>query len=179
MSLLSSLHLTALILLLLVAVYTDLKERRIPNKLTVSGLVVGLAFAAAMAGGVPTSGLLGAGLALVLSFPVVALGALGAGDAKLLTAVGSFMGPSGVISVLLYGALAGGVLALAFAFRRGTLWAVLKNSFRLFLHTISLGRYGERLGLDTPGAQTVPYGVAIAAGALAAWFAPLSMGGAL
>jgi prepilin peptidase CpaA len=179
MSLLSSFHLTALMLLLSVAVYTDLKERRIPNKLTVSGLFVGLAFAAVLEGGFPTMGLLGAGLALILSFPVVALGALGAGDAKLLAAVGSFVGPAGVVSVLLYGALAGGVLALAVAFRRGTLWAVIKNSLKLFLHTITLGRYGERFGLDSPGAQTVPYGVAIAAGALATWFAPLSIGGAL
>jgi prepilin peptidase CpaA len=179
MSILSTLHLSALVLLLAVAVYTDLKERRIPNKLTGPGLLVGLIFAGILEGGVPTMGLLGAGFALVLSFPMVALGALGAGDAKLLTAVGAFVGPGGLMSGVLYGALAGGVLALVSTIRRGTLIPVLLNSLNLIIHTITLGRHGERMGLDTPGAHSVPYGVAIAAGALATWFAPFSIGGSL
>ena len=179
MSLLSTLHLSALVLLLAVAVYTDLKERRIPNKLTGPGLLVGLLFAGILEGGVPAMGLLGAVSALVLSFPMVALGVLGAGDAKLLTAVGAFVGPGGLVSVVLYGALAGGVLALVSTIRRGTLIPVLLNSLSLIVHTITLGRRGERLGLDTPGAHTVPYGVAIAAGALATWFVPITLGGSI
>ncbi len=179
MSVISALHFTALVLLLSVAVFTDLKERRIPNKLTGPGLLVGLVFAGILEGGFPTMGLLGAVLALVLSFPMVALGALGAGDAKLLIAVGAFVGPGGLVSVVLYAALAGGVLALASTIRRGTLILVLMNSLKLFVHMITLGRRGERLGLDTPGAHSVPYGVAIAAGALATWFAPIAIGGSV
>jgi prepilin peptidase CpaA len=177
MSVVPTLHLIALVILLSVAVYTDLKERRIPNKLTGPGLVVGLVLAGILEGGFPVMGLLGAFLALILSFPLVALGGLGAGDAKLLTAVGAFVGPGGLLSVALYGALAGGVLALAGALRRGTLISALMNSLQLIVNVITMGRHGERFGLDTPGAHSVPYGVAIAAGALATWFAPFSIGG--
>ena len=179
MSILSAFQLAALLSLLGVAVFTDLRERRIPNRVTLPGLLVGLALAAVAERGVPFAGLGGAGLALLVSLPLVALGGLGGGDAKLLAAVGAFVGPGGLFSVVLYGALAGGVLAIGSATRRGTLLPVLLNSGRLMVHLVTLGRHGERIGLDSPQAHTVPYGLAIAAGALATWFFPFSLGGVL
>ena len=176
MTLLPSLQFLALAALLGAAVVTDLRDRRIPNELTVSGLLVGLAIAAMMEGGMPVSALAGAGLAFVISLPFVALRALGGGDAKLLVAVGVFVGPAGLLSVALYGALAGGLLAAGSAIRRGAILPVLLNSGKLFFHLITLGRHGERFGLDNPQAQSVPYGLAIAAGALVTWFAPFSLG---
>jgi len=178
MTFLSSLQLTALLALLGAAVFMDLRERRIPNRVTVPGLVAGLVTAAAVEGGFPLSALAGSSLGLFLGLPFLALGALGGGDAKLLAAVGAFVGPGGLLSVALYGALAGGLLAVGSAIRRGTLVSVLLNSGRLFVHLITLGRHGERLGLDNPHAHTVPYGLAIATGALATWFFPFSLGAA-
>ena len=35
---------------------------------------------------------------------------------------------------------------------------------------LTLGRFGERLTLASPGAITIPYGVAIAVGSIAVWF---------
>jgi prepilin peptidase CpaA len=179
MSILSSLQLVTLASLLGVAVFTDLRERRIPNKVTVPGLIAGLIIAAAVEGGVPFSALGGAGLAFLVALPFVVLGGLGGGDAKLLTAVGAFVGTGGLFSVVLYGALAGGVLAVGSATRRGTLIPVLLNSGKLFVHLITLGRHGERFALNSPHAHSVPYGLAIAAGALATWFVPISLGGSL
>lgn len=178
MAFLISLQFLALVVMLGAAVFTDLRERRIPNKLTISGLFVGLAIAAAVEGGWPVSAFAGAGFALAIAFPFVALGAVGGGDAKLLMAVGAFVGPGGLLSVALYGALAGGILAVGSAIRRGTILPVLQNSVRLFVHLITLGRHGERYGLDSPQAHTLPYGLAIAAGALVTWFFPLSLGAA-
>ena len=63
--------------------------------------------------------------------------------------------------------------------RRGALLGVLVNVKNLLTYWITQGRHGERIGLDSPGAQSVPYGLAIAAGALAAWFYPVSLGGLL
>ena len=177
MTVLSVLHLLALVSLLAVAVFTDVRERRIPNKVTVSGLLAGLVAGIFLEGGIPFLALTGAGLALLVSFPLVAMGALGAGDAKLLTAVGAFVGPGGLFSVALYAALAGGVLAIGNIIRRGASLGVLVNMRNLLVFWITLGRHGERIALDSPGARSGPYGLAIAAGALVAWFFPVSLGG--
>jgi len=176
MTVLDLLQLTALMGLLGFAVFWDLKERRIPNKVTVPGLLIGLALAALVEGGFPGSAFAGAGVALVVSFPLVVMGGLGAGDAKLLTAVGAYVGIGGLLPVLLFGGIAGGVLGLGSAVRRGALLGVLVNIKNLILYQITLGRRGQRIRLDSPGALTIPYGLAIAAGAVGAWFFPFSLG---
>lgn len=174
---LSLIHFIALSGLLLAAVVTDLRERRIPNRLSVLGLCAGLVLGAFLEGGFPLMALAGAGLALLVSFPVVALGGLGAGDAKLLTAVGAFVGPGGLLSVIVYGALAGGILAVVGALRRGAILGVLLNLKNLMVYWVSLGRRGYQVDLNRPGAPSVPYAVAIAAGALMTWFFPFSLVG--
>jgi prepilin peptidase CpaA len=179
MTVVSILHFLALLSLLAAAVVTDVRERRIPNKVTATGLLVGLVLGIFLEGGFPVSALSGSGLALLVSFPLVAVGALGAGDSKLLTAVGAFVGPAGLFSVALYAALAGGVLAIGNSIRRGAFLGVLFNMKNLLVHWITLGRRGERIALDSPGAESVPYGLAIAAGAVVAWFYPVALGGSL
>lgn len=176
---LPALQFMALALMLTAAVYSDLRERRIPNRVTVPGLLVGLVLASLLEGGVPVSAFVGAGVALLVTFPLVVLGGIGAGDAKLLTAVGAFVGPGGLLSVLIYGGLAGGALAIANAARRGTILGVLLNTKNLLLYWVSLGRLGERISVSSEGSHTIPYALAIAAGALAAWFFPFSVGGLL
>jgi prepilin peptidase CpaA len=73
--------------------WMDLRTRRIPNWLTVPGLCIGIAANAAFGGwhGVLLA-LEGAGLALGLLLPLVQMRALGAGDWKLMGAVGAFWG---------------------------------------------------------------------------------------
>jgi prepilin peptidase CpaA len=151
----------------------DLRARRIPNVVTLPGLVAGLALAGIMERGLPSGALAGAGLALLVSFPLVALGGLGGGDAKLMTAVGAFVGPGGLVSVALYSALAGGLLALLNVVRRRAFVPVMFNVWKLLLHLSSLGRHGERFSLESPGAHSIPYGLAIAVGTMGAWFFPL------
>ena len=80
---------------LLVACWTDLRSRRIPNWLTVGGMLAGLAVRASMGPGPVGTGILGIALAALLALPFFAMGALGGGDAKLLMAVGAAsIGPS-------------------------------------------------------------------------------------
>jgi prepilin peptidase CpaA len=158
------------------AAFWDIRDRRIPNSVTMTGLILALAMSLILKDLPITAALAGAGLALVLSFPLFALGGIGAGDAKLFTAVGAFVGPIGVLAVIIYGGLVGGALALADAARRGVIIPLLWNTKNMAVHLLTLGRYGERVTLATPGAQTLPYGVAIAIGGLAAWFLPLPGG---
>ena len=84
----------SVLLLTFAAAALDWRSRKIPNWLTVSGILAGIILRTTL-GGWPSakSSLEGAGLALGLLLPLVLLRALGAGDWKLMGAVGAFMGP--------------------------------------------------------------------------------------
>ncbi|HUP01724.1 MAG TPA: prepilin peptidase [Gemmatimonadota bacterium] len=163
-----------LIAMLGVAVVFDLRTRRIPNVLTVTGLLVALALRAGAGTGSLMAGLAGAGIALALTFPLVMLGGLGGGDAKLLAAVGGFLGPGSLPTALLVTALTGGAMALVLALRRGVLGETLAHGRDLItgLAPGSAGRAGRARTrtIHTPGAMAIPYGVAITIGGLAGWF---------
>lgn len=177
MTALALIRLTTLAVLLSIAVVTDVRERRIPNRLTLSGGLLGILLGAVAVGGFPVSSVMGAVTALIVAFPFFALGALGAGDAKLLAMVGTFMGPAGLLPVILYGGLAGGLLALGSSVRRGTIIPLIFRTRDLVVYLATFGRRGVRWTLDDPGAEAIPYGVAIAAGALGAWFFPIILRG--
>jgi len=177
MNTLALLHFLTLLVLLSVAVVTDLKDRRIPNWITVPGLLAGLIAGALMEGGVPVAALSGAVIAFLVSLPVFVLGGFGAGDVKLFTAVGAFVSAGGLVSVVVYGGLAGGILALANAARRGALLGLLLNTKNLLVYGVTGGRAGVRIDLESSPAHAVPYGVAIAVGTVLSWFFPLSLGG--
>lgn len=165
---LHTLSTVALVGLVSIAIVTDLRTRRIPNVLTVTGLFLALLLRAVPGGDPLAPGFLGAGIAFALSFPLVLLGGLGGGDAKLLTAVGAFLGPAGLPMALLVTALVGGAMAVAVATRRGALGETLAHSWGLVARLARRDRQPPRT-LSTPGVLAVPYGVAIGAGALAGW----------
>jgi len=165
-------------LVLGVAVVTDLRDRRIPNVVTVTGLCAAVLLEAVFQRAMPASALAGAGFALVLGFALFALGGIGAGDAKLFAAVGAFVGPQGVLVAVIYGGLAGGVIVLVDAWRHGRVGALWTGTRDVLVNLLTLGHLGQRRTLSSPGAHALPYGVAIAIGGLAAWFLPLP-GGAL
>ena len=179
MSQLAILRLLALLVMLGLSVSSDLKERRIPNRVTGFGLLAGLVIGAFLEGGLPVEALSGAALALLLGFVIFALGGFGAGDAKLFAAVGAFVGPGGLFSVLAYAALTGGVLAMIYSIRRGAILGHVANLKNLILHWITMARAGHRTSLNRPESESIPYGVAIAAGAVLALIFPLSLRGFL
>ena len=104
-------------LLAMIAGYTDLRSRRIPNWLTVPGFVLGVAANTLIGGwsGLKTS-LLGAGLGLLLLLPFVMLRSLGAGDWKLAGAMGAFVGPSLLLDLLIASVFVAGIMALGVFF---------------------------------------------------------------
>ncbi len=148
----------------------DLKYRRIPNLLTVSGLLVALILRGIQGADPLIDGVIGAGVAALVSLPLFALGALGGGDGKLLIAIGGFMGPGRLAGALLMIALVGGVMGGLDAYRRGVLVPVILNCLDLMKHWATFGHRGRRVALAMPGAITIPYGVAIAIGAVMWWF---------
>jgi len=162
----------ALTAVMLTGMAWDLKERRIPNWLTVTGLAVALGLRALPGGPELVPGLLGALLALLITLPLFALGGFGGGDAKLLIAAGGFLGPRTLLSACVLVAVFGGLLALITALRGGVMLRALGNARDLIVWAVTLGRSGELHTLESEGAITIPYGVAVAAGALSVWFFP-------
>ncbi len=158
------------------SVVFDLRERKIPNALTLGGLLAALALRFAMEPASVWAGLLGAGLGLLVALPLFAVGAFGAGDGKLLVAVGAFLGWQGLPAAVLATAVFGGVLSLFSLARRGVLAPALRRMWELALFWITLGRFGKRRTLDSAsGDSAVPYGVAIAAGAALIWITGITI----
>lgn len=153
------------------AAFTDLRTRRIPNWLTLGGLAAALLMRA-VAGVHPVlDGLAGAGLGLVAGMLLFVLGALGGGDGKLLLTAGAFLGFRPLVGALLLIGVLGGLLGIVEAIRRGVILPSVYNAGGMLRRWFSFGRRrGPARTLDTPGAVKVPYGVAIALGAVVWWF---------
>ena len=152
------------------AAWTDLRSRRIPNRLTLGILVSGLGLRALDGLGPLAEGLLGAGLGLAIAVVLFGLGAVGGGDGKLLIGVGAFLGHERFVGALLLIAVLGGLLGLAEALRRGVILPAALNAAGMVRRWLTLGRSGVVRTVDSPGAVTVPYGVAIALGTVVWWF---------
>jgi len=149
---------------LAIAVFTDVRLGRIPNALTFSMAGAGFAIAVAGLGVTPAQAGLGLLVGLAILMPGHILGATGAGDVKLLAAIGSLVGPSLALRVCLYSAVAGGVLAVAVAARRGLLASTLQNATQLVVAPA-----GAREAIaSAPRASRFSYGPAIALGTLVA-----------
>ena len=153
----------ALVILLTLASVCDIRSHRIPNPLVLAGLVLGLVGHGWRGGG---PGLLlsleGVALAVLALLPY-ALGGLGAGDVKLLGAVGALMGPAFLLWTLPGTVLAGGLLALAWAAWRGVLRETVHNTL-LGLHLIGAGA-GPGALASASRAGKMPLAPAIALGA--------------
>jgi prepilin peptidase CpaA len=153
-----------LIVWLVAAAWRDWRTRRIPNALTLSGILCALLLR--LAAGPPAflEGLGGGGAALLLGLVSLQFGVLGGGDAKLLTMLGAFLGP---ISFLYSLIPFGGALALVDTARRGTLLPVLHGTLGWARRWLPVGPPLPVLPLK--GTTGIPYGVAIAAGGIATW----------
>jgi prepilin peptidase CpaA len=145
----------------------DIRTRRIPNVISVGLAALGIALAATGVTGITVgSSFAGFVLGLVLMLPGRFLGATGAGDVKLMAAVGAVLGPERVLLAFVCTAIAGGVLAVAIALHRGRLAATISGTGKLLRAPTE-----SRKQIEAPGARNrFSYGPAIAVGAvLAAW----------
>ena len=164
-----------LVLTVVTAAIYDLRYRRIPNWLVLGGLVLGVGLnttlyaVAGMQFAGLTRALLGMGLALLIYVPLYALRAMGAGDAKLMAAVGSIVGPGNWIGLFVVTALIGGLVAvvvLLFASRiRKTFWN-LGWIINEVLHFRAPYHSSEELDVRSAKAMRMPHGAVIALGAI-------------
>jgi prepilin peptidase CpaA len=164
--------LSAALFLAVVAAIIDLQRHRIPNWLTYPGILLGFGFRSAILGW--KVGLLGALEGCLLAggvmFVFFMVRAMGAGDVKIMAAIGAFVGPRHAASVLLATAICGGVLAIAYALYQRRMVSTLKNvGSVLRFHAWAGVQAHPELNLDNPEALRMPYGLAIALGTLYAF----------
>lgn len=156
-----------------IAGWLDWRTRRIPNWLTVSGALAGLALHSWMAGwrGALTA-FEGAGLALVILLPLVLMRALGAGDWKLMGGVGAILGPGMFLFVLLASVFVSGLMAVVLLVQAKRVKTTLRNLAVLVHGFFSFGlRAHPEISLDNPRLLKLPFGVAAAVGTLICFLA--------
>ena len=165
------------VVILSLAAFCDITVRKIPNWLILSSLLLGIAFKAYLGLTPLYESLTGLVLGVGLFFIPFALGWMGAGDVKFVGVVGCLLGYRWLPRVIFYSALVAGVIALGYLlFNRAgggllgfirSAWGDLKMA--ILSRGVVLPVRISKTGLA--GGSTVPWGVAIAAGALIAYFA--------
>jgi prepilin peptidase CpaA len=166
-----------LLLMVIIAAAYDIRYRRIPNWLTASGALTGLILNAFLQAPAPAvfsfGGLLfalkGLGVAFGVYFFLYALRAMGAGDVKLMAAVGSLVGWQDWFGIFLISAVIGGIAAVVLSLMRGR----LKTTFWNVGFILSEMRHGrpaylgkEELDVRSKKGLGLPHGAVIAAGSI-------------
>lgn len=160
-----------LALTVLTAAVYDIRFRRIPNWLTLSGVLLGIGLNTVPGlGGVGIGrALLGLGLAFLVYFPLYLLRGMGAGDVKLMAAVGALVGPMNWFGIFVLTSVLGGALALIFVIFKGRLWRTVSNLTYMLKEMAYLRPpYLKREELDVKSRKGVslPHGVMIAIGSV-------------
>jgi prepilin peptidase CpaA len=165
-----------MLLVLGVAARTDLQSRRIPNSVCLTLILLGLlravmALAGSASGAWPAVGPgvegasygsfgplmmvwegVGVGVALTLLFYLV--GALGAGDLKLMAGVGACMGPVGVVQVFVVTAIVAMVMTVAMALMHGKVVALARSATVALFNLVYIS--GSKIGSLSEARQDCP-----------------------
>jgi prepilin peptidase CpaA len=155
------------------AALLDWRSRRIPNWLTVPGFVSGVTLHVVLNGWHGLRFALGGGaLALILLLPLVLVRALGAGDWKLMGAVGALLGPVLFLFVFFGSVLASGIMAIVQMYRAGRVVETFRNMWILIKGFFVFGlKKNPQISLDNPRLLKLPFGVAVAAATIVCFWA--------
>jgi prepilin peptidase CpaA len=159
----------SLICLVVAAAFVDLRERRIPNRLTYPFALAGIALNGLS--GHWLHGILGLGFGLGATGGLALLvpGALGMGDVKMMAAIGAIAGAVFAAHALLWGVICGGVLAVVVMAWRRRLAELLRRTWRLLQAVIVAARSGQRVqgrGGESDTDDALPFALALALGTI-------------
>lgn len=161
---------STLMILVIIAVITDLRERRIPNEVVLSGIIIALltnGYTSHWTGIMLCLKGLAAGTLLLL-IPYL-MGGFGAGDVKLLGMIGALKGSAFVFYTFLGMAVTGGLIAVLILLRRGLLGATITRLTRgLILSRLGTCNWSDSLNKEEMCIY-FPYGLAIGLGVLIAF----------
>jgi prepilin peptidase CpaA len=157
-----------------IAAFTDLRDFKVPNLLTIPLFIAGIIFhwldphgsgiAFALQGGL-------LGFSFVIFFYV--LGGMGAGDVKLLAAVGTWLGPMAILLLFVFSALSAGVYAAILSWRHGKLLEnvvkaqfIVQQGLTILKHMGSDERIEEAVKRDDRRQRLVPFAAMVLAGVI-------------
>jgi prepilin peptidase CpaA len=158
-----------LLAMVIFAGISDLRSRRIPNWLSLSGVLIGITINAALLPHGWITAVFGMGCALLVYLPLYLVRGMGAGDVKLMAAVGAIAGPSNWFTIFLATALIAGAASLLVVIMRKQLHETLRNIsiiLSALLHWQSPLSRKQQLKIDNPNALRMPHGAFIASGAM-------------
>lgn len=163
-----------LLILLFVATVSDVMRHKIPNIISLGGVVVGFICQGWFVGihGVIDGGL-GLIVGLILFLPFYALGAMAAGDVKLMAMVGTFVGPKIVIACIAATLISGMILALIYIGFRGSNIKNYLSRYALMIKTLITTYKWIYIPptREDAGSMRFPYALAINVGAIIAlWY---------
>jgi prepilin peptidase CpaA len=153
------------------AAWFDIKERRIPNWINLFGLIAGLflgAFQSSTQFIFNLTGFFAGILALMIPF---AFGWMGAGDVKFFAAVGALLGYKTLPRVFFYSCIVAGIIALiamGLGQARQISFKNFWNDCKFMFLTLGI-RLPNNKRIDS-GSYSVPWGVAIGAGTIMAYY---------
>ena len=160
------------LIVLAVATFTDLRNRRIPNWLVLPFMLAGIAVSGWLHGwhGIDQS-FAGLGLGVLIYGFLFWLGGMGAGDVKLCAAIGAWIGPNQLFIALVITAMAGGIMVLCWAAFGGFLKDLFTGAGSVVFGWKERGMHRDpELVLSNPLKRKMPYAPAIAIGTLISFF---------
>ncbi len=162
--------LAAIVPVALVASWYDCRQHRVPNWLNASVALTGLGAQAALGG---PAGLAFGFQGMLVGFGMLvllwAMKGMGAGDVKLMAALGTWLGPQMTFFAVLVGGLVGGVVALGMiVYHRN--WSATASNLGVLMNKVSrfdtaFSDYGSAQSIGK-SSGVVPYAVPLSIGTL-------------
>jgi prepilin peptidase CpaA len=157
-----------LVVVLALTCYTELKDNLIPNKITYTGMVLGLVYGFLPGGIDLQSSAVGLTLGFGTLFIFYIFGGMGGGDVKLMGTVGALLGVQHIVAVLIYTSLIGAVMAIFYLTWNKKLLEGLARSMRLLISRRKKNKPTDETDPEHADLGGIPYGLAIATGTLVA-----------
>ncbi|MDA1086848.1 MAG: prepilin peptidase [Verrucomicrobia bacterium] len=158
--------LIALMIVLVIASYSEMTRKIIPNWLTLSGAACGIVLGYLPGGNTLLASLGGLAVGFGFLFLVYVFGGMGGGDVKLMGAAGALLGYPLIVPTFFYTAIVGGVMAIVCLVWKGDPWGRIKR-----LTTRLKKEDRTRHEQDAPAPPlAIPYGIAIVCGCLMTMF---------
>lgn len=151
-------------IILIIALFWDIQSRKIPNWLTYYGMISGIILNGIESDGGIMVGLMGIAYAFVIYYIQYLIVNLGAGDAKLMMAVGAHCGPEFIIISTIVIAIVTAITSMVILIKKGILIKTLKFSGQYIWYLIQKLLLLGKLEKEQPQIQeatTIPYGAII------------------